>query len=56
MPATFADTGRHDLTWLTLLDRHLATLGWQGVRPGLRVRRLTGDVTAGGKGEMLIAA
>lgn len=55
-PATFADNGTHDLPWLTLLDRHLAALGWQGPRPARRVRRLTGDVTAGGKGEMLIAA
>jgi formylmethanofuran dehydrogenase subunit C len=55
-PATFADNGIHDLPWLTLLDRHLAALGWQGPQPARRVRRLTGDVTAGGKGEFLIAA
>jgi formylmethanofuran dehydrogenase subunit C len=55
-PATFADNGTHDLPWLTLLERHLADLGWRGPRAGRRVRRLTGDVTAGGKGEILIAA
>jgi formylmethanofuran dehydrogenase subunit C len=56
LPATFADNGTHDLPWLTLLDRHLAALGWQGVRPRPRVRRLIGDLTAGGKGEILVAA
>ena len=55
-PPPSPTTARHDLPWLTLLDRHLADLGWQGPRAARRVRRLTGDVTAGGKGEILIAA
>jgi formylmethanofuran dehydrogenase subunit C len=51
----FADNGPHDLPWLGLLARHLAGLGWQGEAFPTRVRHLTGDVTAGGKGEMLLA-
>jgi formylmethanofuran dehydrogenase subunit C len=56
LPHLFTDGGAHDLTWLTLLDRHLASLGWQGPRPPGRARRLTGDVSVGGKGEILLAA
>lgn len=51
----FADNGPHDLPWLGLLGRHLTGLGWQQPPFPNRVRHLTGDVTAGGKGEMLIA-
>ena len=57
-PATalqlFADNGLHDLPWLGLLGRHLAGLGWQQEPFPSRVRHLTGDVTGGGKGEMLV--
>ncbi len=52
----FAETGHHDLPWLNLLGRYLQGLGCQGSRPGSRVRRLAGDVTVGGRGEILLAA
>ncbi len=52
----FADDGLHDLPWLGLLGRHLAGLGWDLEPFPNRVRHLTGDVTAGGKGELLLAA
>ncbi|MDF1586800.1 formylmethanofuran dehydrogenase subunit C [Marinimicrococcus flavescens] len=55
-PATFADNGVHELGWLALLERHLAGLGLRGMFPSRRVRRLTGDLAAGGKGEILVAA
>jgi len=51
----FADTGEHDLPWLALLERHLQALGWEGSWPGTRVRRMAGDVTVGGKGEILLS-
>lgn len=54
-PMLFADGGVHDLPWLALFDRHLAGLGWQQRLFPTRVRRLTGDITAGGKGEILLA-
>ena len=55
--ATFNDNGRHELLWLRLLASYCARLGWQGRLPGAdggRVRRLTGDLASGGKGEVLI--
>ncbi|MDX6751935.1 formylmethanofuran dehydrogenase subunit C [Geminicoccaceae bacterium 1502E] len=55
-PATFADNGVHELGWLALLERHLAELGLRGMLSSRRVRRLTGDLAAGGKGEILVAA
>jgi formylmethanofuran dehydrogenase subunit C len=55
-PHLFTDNGAHDLTWLTLLGRYLADLRWKGPPPPRRVRRLTGDVSIGGKGELLLAA
>lgn len=54
--STFLDNGTHDLPWLTLLGRHLAGLGVAAALPGPRVRRLTGCASAGGAGEILIAA
>jgi formylmethanofuran dehydrogenase subunit C len=54
---TFNDNGRHDLPWLRLLASHCARLGWSGRLPGAngaRLRRLTGDLANGGKGEILI--
>jgi hypothetical protein len=51
----FADAGEHDLPWLALLERHLQALGWEGSWPGTRVRRMAGDVTVGGKGEILLS-
>jgi formylmethanofuran dehydrogenase subunit C len=52
----FADAGEHDLPWLALLDRHLRALGWEGGPVGRRVRRLAGDLSVGGRGEVLVAA
>lgn len=52
----FADTGRHDLPWLALLRRHLEALGWQREAWSTRVQRLAGDMTVGGKGEILLTA
>jgi formylmethanofuran dehydrogenase subunit C len=55
--ATFNDSGRHDLPWLKLLAGHCARLGWSDRLPGAdgaRLRRLTGDLANGGKGEILI--
>jgi formylmethanofuran dehydrogenase subunit C len=56
--ATFNDNGRHELPWLRLLASHCAGLGWSGRLPGAdgaRLRRLSGDLANGGKGEILIA-
>jgi formylmethanofuran dehydrogenase subunit C len=55
MLPTFADDGRHELLWLTLLGRHLASLGWPAALPGRGVRRFAGDLADFGKGELLIA-
>jgi formylmethanofuran dehydrogenase subunit C len=55
--ATFNDNGRHELPWLKLLASHCARLGWSGRLPGAdgaRLRRLSGDLANGGKGEILI--
>jgi formylmethanofuran dehydrogenase subunit C len=54
--ATFEDNGAHDLPWLALLRRYLESLGWKGRLPGPRLRRLTGCASAGGVGEILLAA
>lgn len=54
---TFNDAGRHELPWLRLLAGHCARLGWTGRLPGTdgaRLRRLSGDLANGGKGEVLI--
>lgn len=55
-PATFADNGVHTLDWLALLQSWLGGLGVRDALPSPRVRRLTGDLAAAGKGEILIAA
>jgi len=55
MLPTFADDGRHELLWLMLLERHLASLGGAAALPGRRVRRFAGDLADLGKGELLIA-
>ncbi|HKW52897.1 MAG TPA: formylmethanofuran dehydrogenase subunit C, partial [Stellaceae bacterium] len=53
--ATFADGGVHDLIFLRLLARHLATLGLDGMAARLgRLRRWTGDAAVGGAGELLV--
>ena len=53
---TFADNGTHDLPWLRLLERQLAGTGLgRAPGPARRVRRLTGCVTVGGKGEILLS-
>jgi formylmethanofuran dehydrogenase subunit C len=57
--ATFNDNGRHELPWLKLLAFHCAGLGWSGRLPGTdgsSLRRLSGDLASGGKGEILIEA
>jgi formylmethanofuran dehydrogenase subunit C len=54
--ALFADAGEHDLPWLALLEGHLRGLGWEGGGVSRRVRRLAGDLSVGGRGEVLVAA
>jgi formylmethanofuran dehydrogenase subunit C len=54
--ATFEDNGAHELPWLALLARYVASLGWAGSIPGPRVRRFTGCASTGGLGEILVAA
>lgn len=54
--ATFADSGPHDLGWIRMLNAHLRALGWTGALPSLRQRRLTGCLSEGGAGEILIDA
>ena len=56
--ATFQDHGRHPQPWLRLLALELEAAGWTGSLPGtdgVGLRRLSGDLAAGGRGEMLIA-
>jgi formylmethanofuran dehydrogenase subunit C len=54
--ATFAENGTHDLPWLGLLDRELQALGFPASLGGPRRGRWTGCASAGGLGELLIAA
>ena len=52
--ATFADCGVHDLVFLRLLARHLATLGLGALARRLGpLRRWMGDAAVGGRGELL---
>ncbi len=52
MPPGFGDAGLHEILYLRLLARRL------GIDPApfARVRRFAGDMQAGGKGEILVAA
>jgi formylmethanofuran dehydrogenase subunit C len=51
----FADCGVHDLLYLKLLARHLATLGVGTLAARLApLRRWMGDAAAAGKGEILV--
>lgn len=52
MPPGFGDAGLHEILYLRLLTRRI------GIDPApfARVRRFTGDMQAGGKGEILVAA
>ena len=50
---TFNEDGLHELLWLSLLDRHLRSLG--GSLPSRKVRRWAGDLADLGKGEVLVA-
>ena len=52
MPPGFGDAGVHEILYLRLLARRI------GLDPALfaRVRRFAGDMQAGGKGEILVAA
>lgn len=52
---TFADNGSLPLPWLRLLAAELDRLG-RGFAPAVAYRRLTGCASAGGAGEILIAA
>jgi hypothetical protein len=54
MLPTFADDGAHELLWLRLLERHLATLGLADALPSRRARRFAGDLADLGKGELLV--
>ncbi|HEY0835476.1 MAG TPA: formylmethanofuran dehydrogenase subunit C, partial [Azospirillum sp.] len=57
LPAGFADGGVHDWLFLELLRRDLVAAGaWPAGFPagGTRARRLLGDRSAGGVGEVLI--
>jgi formylmethanofuran dehydrogenase subunit C len=53
---TFVEDGTHDMLWLRLLERYLASLGLPAVLSSRRVRRLAGDLAGLGKGEILVAA
>lgn len=53
---TFLSNGVHDLPWLGLLAREVALLAPSLSLPGTRVERWTGCASAGGKGEVLVAA
>jgi formylmethanofuran dehydrogenase subunit C len=53
---TFADNGAHELPWLGLLARQLAAMEPPMALPTTRVARWTGCASAGGKGEILVAA
>ncbi|MBM4228088.1 MAG: formylmethanofuran dehydrogenase subunit C [Gammaproteobacteria bacterium] len=56
VPPTFVATGTHELSFITLLMRHLETLDprhARALRGFRRVRRLVGDRGCGGQGEIL---
>lgn len=54
IPASFNDSGVVELSWLNLLRRHVEEI-LPGVAPDTaRVRRYMGDLTFGGKGEILV--
>lgn len=58
LPPTFVPTGVHELSFITLLTRHLETLDPRHARAlrGFRsVRRWVGDRGCGGQGEILFA-
>lgn len=52
MPPGFGDAGLHEILYLRLLARRLGL----DPAPFARVRRFAGDMQAGGKGEILVAA
>jgi formylmethanofuran dehydrogenase subunit C len=59
MLPTFADAGRHELGFMSLLTAYLAphSAKLAAAAPALmELRRFTGDAAAGGKGEILAAA
>jgi formylmethanofuran dehydrogenase subunit C len=54
---TFADSGVHDLVYLQILSGVLKELGFTGIAERLAgLRRWTGDLATGGKGEILVPA
>jgi formylmethanofuran dehydrogenase subunit C len=58
MPATFQDSGEHELLFLALLAQHFEREGgpFKTFLPlSNRVRRYCGDLATGGKGEMLLS-
>ena len=57
LPATFQDSGEHELLYLTLLETELKKEGERFGRflpLGNRVRRYCGDIAIGGTGEILV--
>ena len=57
LPATFQDSGEHELLYLTLLGRELNKESERFARflpLGNRVRRYCGDLANGGAGEILV--
>jgi formylmethanofuran dehydrogenase subunit C len=58
LPDTYNDCGRHELLFLSLLERDLrARCGLEAFLPLPRsVRRYCGDLATGGKGEILVNA
>ena len=59
IPVTFNKCGTQPLTFLALLLRHLRTVNRKAhsrLRSIREVRRLTGDISYGGQGEILIAS
>lgn len=57
IPATFQDSGEHAFAFLSLLERHLQTEGTplaDFVPLPRRLRRYSGDLAAGGFGEILV--
>jgi formylmethanofuran dehydrogenase subunit C len=57
LPATFQDSGEHELLFLALLERELKKESERFARllpPGNRVRRYCGDLANGGTGEILV--
>ena len=56
LPATFGDSGEHDLVFLTLLEKQLRREDALAGFPRLdrRARRYCGDLACGGTGEILV--